>query len=48
LYTNTYLLKIVPRPLGTIRYNWYNLKMKVDYQGLFKQKYYYRYVPTVI
>ena len=24
LYTNTYSLKIVPNPLGTIRYNWYN------------------------
>ena len=32
----------------TIGYKRYNLKMKVDYQGLFKQKYYYRYVPTVI
>jgi hypothetical protein len=32
----------------TIGYKRYNFKMKVDYQGLFKQKYYYRYIPTLI
>ena len=33
---------------GTIGYKRYNLKISIDYQGLFKQKYYYRYVPTLI
>tara|TARA_R110000824_G_scaffold51122_1_gene142883 strand:- start:785 stop:997 length:213 start_codon:yes stop_codon:yes gene_type:complete len=34
--------------LDTIGYKRYNLEITVDYQGLFKQKYYYRYVPTLI
>jgi hypothetical protein len=34
--------------LDTIGYKRYNFKMKVDYQGLFKQEYDYRYAPTLI
>ena len=42
LCTNTYSLVFVPYPPKRKGYNGYNLKMSIDYQGLFKQNLKYR------